>query len=57
MDIEENHIAEKNEIEKDNILKGENLEVLAKSFNMKGFSWGMGIYIDMYHCSRRRDDG
>ena len=43
MDIEENYNTEKNEIEKDNILKSENLEVLAKSFNMKGFSWGMGI--------------
>ena len=43
MDREENHTAEKNDIEKDNMVKSENLEVLAKSFNMKGFSWGMGI--------------
>lgn len=47
MDIEENYNTEKNEIEKDNILKSENLEVAAKSFNksfnIKGFSWGMGI--------------
>ena len=43
MDREENHTAEKNDIEKDNMVKSENLEVLAKSFNIKGFSWGMGI--------------
>ena len=43
MDREENHTTEKNDIEKDNMVKSENLEVLAKSFNMKGFSWGMGI--------------
>ena len=42
MDREENHTAEKNEIEKDNIVKSKNLEVAAKSFNIKGFSWGMG---------------
>lgn len=43
MDREENYTAEKNDIEKDDIIKSETVEIAAKSCNMKGFSWGMGI--------------
>lgn len=43
MDREENYTVKKDDIEEDNIVKSENLEVAAKYFNMKGFTWGMGI--------------